>query len=590
MLSVNYQKRKNTKLFTKFENVEGLELEQVQNYIPIYKRFFSLNESNYNSINLNHPWYIYDVKRQSPENDNVFDAKIKNINLEEDEPLNQKVFFKLAPILDPFKLMTGKYDLLDNNLFKLPNLSDTNCHPKVLDSNNSSYVDAFFSYLSSMLNTIHSIEYYGSFIGIKNKFKINIIEDLEYLLENRFFLDNSNILFDVEDFSQFIQPYNESKLKPIQIHNESRKSILSAKSINNDIFEDIFTTTPINEVPLESSIIDLNDLKDMSVDISVLESTSLNNSQIKSLSASSCSSRTSHTNDLDISEEEEEGEGMSVVEDNEHTSSTEWESVESNESNYEPTLYATIPKFPVQIICMEKCEDTFDNLILTNELTHSEWFSALIQVIMTLIIYQKSFSFTHNDLHTNNVMYVPTNMKHIYYLYNKQYYKVPTHGRIFKIIDFGRSIYKVNGKVFCSDSFQPGGDAATQYNTEPYFNEKKPRLEPNPSFDLCRLGCSIFDYLIEDLEEIKDLSKLDSITRLIVEWCTDDNGVNVLYKTTGVERYPDFKLYKMIARCVHNHTPQNQLERAEFKDFLVAKKSVPKDTKVINIDEVVSYV
>ena len=36
-------------------------------------------------------------------------------------------------------------------------------------------------------------------------------------------------------------------------------------------------------------------------------------------------------------------------------------------------------------------------------------------------------------------------------------------------------------------------------------NEKKPRLEPNYSFDLCRLACSIFDYLVEDFDEIKDL-------------------------------------------------------------------------------------
>jgi len=41
----------------------------------------------------------------------------------------------------------------------------------------------------------------------------------------------------------------------------------------------------------------------------------------------------------------------------------------------------------------------------------------------------------------------------------------------------------------------------------------------------------------------------------------------LLYKSNGVERYPDFKLYKMIARFVHNHTPQKQLERAELKQY-----------------------
>ena len=44
----------------------------------------------------------------------------------------------------------------------------------------------------------------------------------------------------------------------------------------------------------------------------------------------------------------------------------------------------------------------------------------------------------------------------------------------------------------------------------------------------------------------------------------------------------------MIARCVHNHTPQAQLERPEFKEFSNFKGDVPKD--VINIDEMSSLV
>jgi hypothetical protein len=143
--------------------------------------------------------------------------------------------------------------------------------------------------------------------------------------------------------------------------------------------------------------------------------------------------------------------------------------------------------------------------------------------------------------------------------------------------------------LFCSDSFQSGGDAATQYNTEPYFNKNKARLEPNYSFDLCRLACSIFDYLVEDMDEIKDLEKCDSITKLIVEWCLDDKGVNMLYKNNGTDRYPDFKLYKMIARHVHQHTPQLQLERPEFKSFIV---STSKETmeKIIDIDNIPIFI
>jgi hypothetical protein len=239
---------------------------------------------------------------------------------------------------------------------------------------------------------------------------------------------------------------------------------------------------------------------------------------------------------------------------------------------------------------MEYCENTFDDLILNNDLTQDEWYSAFMQIIMILITYQKVFSFTHNDLHTNNIMYVPTNRKFLYYCYKKKYYKVPTFGKIFKIIDFGRAIYKLGGKVFCSDSFQLNGDAATQYNTEPYFNEKKPRLEPNFSFDLCRLACSIFDYVVDDIDDIKNLNECEPIVKLIVDWCVDDNGINVLYKNNGVERYPDFKLYKMIARCVHNHTPVAQLERPEFSKFAIQKTTLSKGEQIINIDDLPSYI
>ena len=61
----------------------------------------------------------------------------------------------------------------------------------------------------------------------------------------------------------------------------------------------------------------------------------------------------------------------------------------------------------------------------------------------------------------------------------------------------------------------------------------------------------------------------------------------MLYKTNGTERYPEFKLYKMIARCVHNHVPHLQLERPEFSQYIC---STPKSNQeVINIDSIPCY-
>ena len=263
---------------------------------------------------------------------------------------------------------------------------------------------------------------------------------------------------------------------------------------------------------------------------------------------------------------------------------------DDDDDDDEDELHASIKEFPVHVICMEKCDNTLDNLILNDDFEDdNQWFAAFMQIIMILITYQKVFSFTHNDLHTNNIMYCETKLKYVYYLYKNNYYKVPTFGRIFKIIDFGRSIYKFQNKVFCSDSFENKGDASSQYNTEPFFNDKKPRLDPNYSFDLCRLACSIFDYLVDDINDVKNLKKCTPLVRLIVEWCLDDKGLNLLYKNNGTERYPDFKLYKMIARCVHNHTPQAQLERKEFKQFLTTKKDVSLN-ELINIDAMIPHI
>ena len=41
----------------------------------------------------------------------------------------------------------------------------------------------------------------------------------------------------------------------------------------------------------------------------------------------------------------------------------------------------------------------------------------------------------------------------------------------------------------------------------------------------------------------------------------------------------------MIARCVHNHTPQAQLDRDEFKKFEINKSHIPNAEPIMNIDE-----
>ena len=549
MFDIYYKKNNNDVLFESFENID---IDNPQNFIPLYGKYFSLKPGNYININLNHHFHIHEVL--STIEKNKFSCKIKS----EKKILLRNSFFKFSPLLDPVKYMVGEYDSLGENERKsLPNLENNICHQKILDMNNSAYTDSFFSYLSSrLLNNCyfpHGLDFYGSFLGIQKKFLYNIADDIEYIHGSTHFHKNQDIKFKIEniDLSMIIDINTRNYKKKLNIgKNISNKSTIP---INNDDFDEVFHLSDISSNGQENA--------------DLIFEFDLPKTQTKKTN-STCSSRSSNTESSNIDEISESDES--------------YESGESGESGSEITdleVNTILYNFPVQIICLECLDATLDSLLEDEIMNTEEWRACLLQIIMTLIAYQKVFDFTHNDLHTNNIMFSKTEKQYLYYRYNQKYYKVPTFGRIFKIIDFGRAIYKFKGKLMCSDSYNKKGDAATQYNCEPYFNPKKPRLEPNPSFDLCRLACALFDHFVED-----DVEPTGMMAKLMVEWTKDDKGRNILYKKNGDERYPEFKLYKMIARTVHKHTPQAQLERPLFKKYLVTRKKVGGKTKFVDID------
>ena len=703
--SLNYRKLNNRDFFASLEESE-LGIVNSKNYMPIYENYFNLNETNYNSINLNQRFYVSALSGVVDKNNiqaavvDAFKSTSESLTI-----LHKPIFIKFSPLIDPVKYMLGKYESLNTNgdILDIPVLSklDRKGLLKANDKNNAAYVDSFFSYLSSqVLNChefIHGLNFYGSFNAIKKDFYYNVIDDIECLDKNPYFNKNKNILFEVEDIEFSDDEHSESanndddsnhsnyahrqqkntRNKKEKITIETNKTIDESTIVVHDEFDkisnelnSIFNTFSSNtdskeSEPYEPSELQCNeDLLILKLDDIVADNSNIieevdgivlnNDSRFgndsdsnESFTSGSCSSRSSYTSDgqpdgndgsgsdceiddiicLDdtvyggkdgkdikdgknkkrdkkskngseeyYSEEgsaDESGDNSNNDGEGEDEDEDEYDDEDGDEDDEyddDETLWATIKNFPVSAIMLEKCENTLDSLMMQEkEMTENEWRSALMQVIMTLITYQKLFGFTHNDLHTNNIMYIYTEKEYIYYHYNKKYYRVPTYNRVFKIIDFGRAIYKYKSKVICSDSFSMTGDAATQYNCEPYFNDKKPRLEPNYSFDLCRLGCSVFDYFIDDISNVAAICKKEPLSKLIVEWVTDDQNRNILYKANGEERYPDFKLYKMIARSVHNHTPQAQLSKPIFADYEFPKKKVKSSHRILNIDKMPSY-
>ena len=570
MFDLYYNKNNNTNLF---KYLEKNGFSNIQNYIPLYSSFFSLDENNYNNINLNNRYNINTIINRT--NNNYFEIKcVDKKHLDGFHPYN--AFFKFSPLLDPVKFMVGKYKHINEDILcSLPKTTDNICCKKVLDVNNSAYVDSFFSYLSSKLlnevGFIHGFNFFGSFLSIQNEFKLNIYDDLEYLYDSPFFHKNKNTLFEVDDIDEerLLESETRNYRKKLKLNEKMEDVVVNCEKIDDNMFEGMFKLTT----------------KNLKIhDNSLKEEYSIENNKSSKKSTkktnSTCSSRSSNTDDGKENNNEDS-------EDSEELSNSQMSDYSS--MDMEDIVNATVYNFPVQIICLEKLENTLDSLLddEENELTNKEWTSCLFQIIMILTTYQKVFNFTHNDLHTNNIMYVSTTKKFINYKYNDTYYRVPTYGKIYKIIDFGRAIYSFKGQTICSDSYHSKGDAATQYNFEPYFNEKKPRLKPNKSFDLCRLGCSLFDYFVEDIDEQNSIK--NPIAKLIIEWTKDDKGRNILYKNNGEERYPEFKLYKMIVRTVHNHLPEKQVDKGLFFDYISSKKKIKKQ-KIINIDGMESMV
>lgn len=569
-----------------------------QLYSPINDIFLELNETNYRSTTLNYPIVIKSIS------DTQDDHNITLVCQKGSKDVECNAFVKYSPLLDPIRYLVGKYDISSDSLKNLPTIDPSYAHPKIQDFDNTSYVDGFFSYLSSQLLHTHdflnALDCYGTLIGRKRRFVVDAFDDFEYLTNSEFFIHNKDELYELTD--------NGVQMMGEMLEHDSRgkkRKILLGDAIEELAIDDICEIEQLDSV-FENSKLNINGTNEpqfLELTEEVVNAlknkednerqTSNNLSQAKSQSTT-CSSRTSVTGSsassgTESQNEDDNEENNEDDNDNESESSDKSGSSGSSVNTEDEVCNITIYDFPAQAIFLEKCENTLDYLCAHDEdFGNKELIAALAQVIMSLVAFQKCFDFQHNDLHTNNVMYIPTKKQFLYYKVNDAHYKVPTYGRIFKIIDFGRATYKFRGHSVCSDSFHKEGDAHTQFNFGRHYNPDRPKLEPNFSFDLCRLGTSLIDFLTEELEEVK--TSKDPVVQLVAEWCEDDKGRNILWKSNGNERYPGFKLYKMIARTVSKHTPAEQLERPIFQKFKCARKNIKKGTKVMNIDNLPSYV
>lgn len=461
---------------------------------------------------------------------------------------HKEVYLKVTHLMDPIKVAQGENDKM-----------------KIQNPWNQAYVETLASYIFGKLRseniTPHFNLFYGAFSSVAKNYNFNITDEVESYRMYRWFWNN----------------IEENKIK-INVDGEDKEQV-------KEIYDEIMVKPDYCLDNKESDSDEIEELKSFEIK----ESTKMD--ELESIQS------------LDSIKTESTKESNDTSED-------------SDDDDDEYTVYAQFENFPVMMIFTEKNESTLDDLLEDYDEVGSEpnintkgnlwedtWSAWLFQIIAALCVGQTILGFTHNDLHSNNIVWDSTNVKVIYYKTNdNKIFKVPTYGKIFKIIDFGRSIFSINEHLFVSDDFCEGNDAATQYNFPPLSksNDSPSTLVyPNSSFDLARLAISIFESIFPEIPiQKKDGAILNpndenpiketnsDLFNLLWSWLVDIEGKNILYDENGDERFPDFDLYVHIASKCRNCVPKEQIYKKPFRKFLINSMNIPKsimDVKKYNL-------
>jgi hypothetical protein len=547
---------------------------------------------SFSNLHTYHPGlgYLFDVSGDSTipiQLDSLFRAKhaehsvqepkIVHLELEnaksKDEFESRSAFMKVTHLLDPITWIRGKYDLDESQPpdFFTPSSLPHKAYEKITDPMNQAYVEAVASYSLSKLREAdvspHFHYFYGAYCGIADSYSYNISDVYSSYRHCRWFWDNQKKkIFSLEVDTDELDPEVKEAIfePPSELHSE----------VSSEVSED--------ELANELEELDDSEENHQTVELQSLHSTAM----------SSVSFKTQSEEDDDDDEDYED-------EDDD----------DDEDEDEEINVLARLEQFPVMLLFTEPSKGTMDELLsgwegegedtIPGEKEWEEiWTAWMFQILAALSVVQTFFGFTHNDLHTNNIVWTHTDQKYFFYT-NRDgtVWRIPTYGKVFRLIDFGRAIFWINDKLFFSDDFKEGNDAAEQFSFGPLrVNENEEEVYPNPSFDLSRLAVSLFEALFPMKPESKKGGVILSnepglivyeskspLYNLLWSWMIDDDGKNVLMEANGRERYPDFDLYKVITQKVHGAVPKTQILRPIFDKYKMGKQSVGKKTKVYNL-------
>jgi hypothetical protein len=497
----------------------------LQTFFPSLTKIFRLNKYQTENVCFDLPWMIDRIDCSGTQGPCQLVLGCKG------EKRTIPAFLKVTHLLDPVRWMQGHYSLPKEPGLPWHSKTWTAAWHKLQNPWNQAYVETVATYALGRLRkenvSPHFNEFYGAFCAKADTYRYNINDDFSSFRENRWFWNGK-----------------QRGLYDLHVLNPEAP----AEPVPQDVLDEFLTQPDLSDDKGSEEEVEMDDIE---VEDASLESMSMD--------------------DMDYAKDEEEDESVA-------------------DDLY--TVYAEIKKYPVMMIFTESNKDTMDSLLNPavhdcapgSEAWETMWSAWIFQIIAATCVMQKVLGMTHNDLHTNNIVWVPTDQEFLFYKGGNTYWKIPTYGKLFRIIDFGRSIFQINGTYFISDDFALGNDAAGQYNFSPLTAKQTNPIPPNPSFDLSRLAVSLFEALFpvkpadhesrRILSEEEGLIVRESVSPLynvLWSWMIDSEDRNILMEPDGSERFPDFDLYKHIAEHVHSAEPCLQIYKAPFTAFQVSE-------------------
>jgi hypothetical protein len=529
------------------------KIHNCQDYIPIIPELLPLKlKKEKRTIGSE-----YTLKSWEPEASNKNKGNLICINKDGQE-VQLYAYKKIMPLITPYRWMRYKERALEPFVWELQKGG-------VTAPVNQAYIDVLTSSLVSKLTKLgipHYCDFYGAYRGRAEVFMYNLEDDIEDFRFSKWFWE------EVES-GRFGLCITDKKTGRRLTLDECKELLKPDDSLLSDSESDSDSDS--------SSISESDSIVSVDHELPVLQTgNNIKNNiddELKSVNSFSTEGESIHLtkkrSDSDVSDS-------------------------SIQDDY--TVHAELAGMPVAVLFLEAMNGTMDDLleeinnVTITPLIEQTWNAWIFQICAALTNLQYHLQLTHNDLHTTNIVWKKTDEEFLWYKSEHRTWKVPTFGKIFYIIDYGRAIFSLNGHLCISSDYEDDNDAAGQYNFGPLEVDDEPRVPPNRSFDLSRFACSVLRTLYPRnppaLEKGKPITKYVSETSHVLfnhlwAWLGDKNGDTILEDDMGEERYPGFELYVRIAADVKNAVPCDQFKTNLFTQFLVSSVTPLPTTRLI---------